>query len=409
MKRNTTVIFSVLTGLLFLMYVLYGIYFNAIGANAESIMAFFRITEGQQGSIMTVQSVAAIALTIVLSLFGERMNKLYGLLAGLAVLGVAAAGIGIMPLYTTVGHGFGVYCAFILLGGFGLITLDLLMNGAVADLFPTRKETLLPVIHAFYGTGAMLSPLFVTWLANPAESVTFARPYLVLGCLAVAASIVSVIVMKKAMPQTPYADREALRARRSENPAEIFKDGRAWLMLIGCMLYSCCQIGLSAWLPQYALNVLHVEAELSNLMLTLYFLGALLSRFLSPLVYRKMAVKRFYGLSLLASVAAFLGFLFLPVPIWAKCIFVVLVGLLQGAAVPAQVILCCDLFPTRSASASSLVILGISFAGLLSPLVMGKLIERVGYGLPMGLLCICVVLSVAVLKLVDAISQRRSA
>lgn len=408
MKQKTTITFAILTGLLFLMYVLYGIYFNAIGANAESIMAFFRITEGQQGSIMTVQSVAAIALTIVLSLFGERINKLYGLLAGLSVLGVAAVAIGLMPQYTESGSGFGLYCAFILLGGFGLIALDLLMNGAVADLFPTRKETLLPIIHAFYGTGAMLSPLFVTWLANPELPVTFARPYLVLGVLAVIASIVSLVVMKRAMPETPYADKEALRARRNENPVEIFKDGRAWLMLLGCTLYSCCQIGLSAWLPQYALDELQVGMEVSNLMLTLYFLGALLSRFLSPLVYRKMAVKRFYGYSLLASAAMFLCFLFLPAPIGVKCVLVVLVGLLQGAAVPAQIILCCDLFPTRSASASSLAILGISFASLLSPLIMGKLIERVGYGLPMVLLAVCVVLSVLVLGVVDRIGRKKS-
>lgn len=405
-KRKLPKCMAVLTGLCFLMYFLYGIYFNSVGANAENMMSFFGITESQQGMILTVQSVACIVMTVVLGLFGERINKLYGLMAGLAVLGAAAIAIGTIPQYRTQGSGFSLLLVFVLVGGFGLITLDLLMNGAIADLFPKQKNTLLPVVHAFFGTGSMLAPLIVTALANPSRPETFANPYLVLGSSALLAALVAVFVMKKAKPMTPYADMKTVRARTNGNPAEIFTDVRAWLFLLCCMLYSCFQIGLSAWLPQYAQTQMDLSYELSNTMLTLYFLGALAARFLSPLVYRKMRVKTFYVLSLSLSALVFLAFLFLPLSFIVRCILLVLTGLLQGPAVPAQVILCCDTFPTRTASASSLVVLGISLASLVAPAAIGALIESVGYQFPMVLIAAAVLLSVGVLLWIGKIRPK---
>ena len=73
--------------LCFALFLLYGVYFNAFGANAESMMAFFGITESRQGFVMTIQSLGGIVMTVLLGLFGERLHKLYGLLAG-AVLAV---------------------------------------------------------------------------------------------------------------------------------------------------------------------------------------------------------------------------------------------------------------------------------------------------------------------------------
>lgn len=398
----------VLTGLCFLMYFLYGIYFNSVGANAENMMSFFRVTESRQGMILTVQSVACIGMTVVLGLFGERINKLYGLMAGLAVLGAAAIAIGTIPQYRAEGSGFSLLLIFVLIGGFGLITLDLLMNGAIADLFPKQKNTLLPVVHAFFGTGSMLAPLAVTALANPSRPETYANPYLALGGAALLAALAAVLVMKKAKPMTPYADMKTVRARTNANPTEIFTDARAWLFLLCCMLYSCFQIGLSAWLPQYAQAKMDLSYELANTMLTLYFLGALAARFLSPLVYRRMSVKTFYVLSLSLSALVFLAFLFLPLPFIVRCILLVLTGLLQGPAVPAQVILCCDTFPTRTASASSLVVLGISLASLVAPAAIGALIESVGYQLPMVLIAAAVLLSVGVLLWIGRIRPKQA-
>lgn len=261
-------ILPLLAVLCFALFLLYGVYFNAFGANAESMMTFFGITESRQGFVMTIQSLGGIVMTVLLGLFGERLHKLYGLLAGAVLVGVAGVTIGTMPLYGN--DSYGLLLVFALIGGVGYITIDLLMNGVIADVFPEKKSTLLPIVHGFYGLGAMLAPLLVTWLTDSSRPATFAVPYLVLGAAALVLGAVFWTVSRRATPHTPYADMTALRDRSVANPAEIFRDKRAWLYLLCCFLYLCFQNGIAVWLPNYYKTVHHMAGGAANAMLTLF-------------------------------------------------------------------------------------------------------------------------------------------
>ena len=67
---------AALLALCFLGFVLYGMYYNGFGANAEAAMAYFGIDEAQNGAILTVQSFGCLAVAVLLGLFGERLNKM---------------------------------------------------------------------------------------------------------------------------------------------------------------------------------------------------------------------------------------------------------------------------------------------------------------------------------------------
>lgn len=406
MMRKLPPLLLALIVLCFLIYFLYGIYFGSFGANAENVMTFFRITESQQGVIMAVQSIGCIMMTIFLGLFGERINKLKGLLFGLFFMGLASVLIGTMSMYLSVGTGYILMLLFSLIGGVGYVSIDLLMNGAIADIYPKEKTTLLPLTHAFYGTGSMLSPLFVTAMTNPALPQTFSKPYLLHGILSLGLCIVCAVVMTRARPLTPYEDSASMHASAARNPAEIFSDIRAWLFLLCSLLYSCFQIGLGAWLPQYVQQMQGASYVLSNTMLSLYFAGALMMRLLSPLMYRKLSVLAFYIISNLLSSAVFLIFLFIELSSLARCALIVMMGILQGCSFPGLFILCGNIFPQRTASASALIVLGISISTCVAPAVIGRMIETVGYRLPMLSITIALVLSVANLFLIQKIGKR---
>jgi len=399
--------FLVLIVLLFASFLLYGTYFNGFGTNAQTTMKFFSITETQLGVILTVQSVGCILISIFLALYGERFNKLRGVTIGLLLMGIAALLIGTMTLYCEPGSGYLLMLVFSLIAGVGFIMIDLLMNGVIADIYPDRKNTLLPFVHAFYGVGAMLAPLYVTALINPELSETFALPYRFLGIAAVAVLIVLFIVGRKLMPQTPYADMQLMQQRAKNNPAEVFRDPKAWLFLLAGVFYLIFQNGLSSWLPSFCSEQLSLEAGSAGIMLTVYFAGALTMRFLSPLIYKKIPVAKFYILSILISAVDFtLCFLLTPAkPLMMA--MVVMGGLLQGAAVPALVILSCDAFPQRTASASAIVVLSVSIATFIGPVVMGRMIESLGFTFPMLVATAC--LLVSVLFVVLATKKRQMA
>lgn len=383
----------VLIPLLFATFLMYAVYFNAFGTNARTAMAFFQISESKLGMILTVQAIGSVVVSIYLALFGERYNKLKGLSLGFILMAVASLLMGTLTLYCKPGSGYGLMLAFSLIAGVGIIMVDLLMNGVVADIYPQQKTKLLPYVHAFYGIGAMLAPLFVTAITKPDKAESFALPYLVIGLVSSALFIGVAIVQKRVLPETPYADMESIRERAKENPAEVFRSAKAWLFLLATVFYVMFQIGLSSWLPSFCSEQMHMESAWAGTMLTAYFGGMLVIRFISPLIYKKMTVSGFYILSNLLSIGVFaLCFLLQPEkPLMLG--LVTLGGVLQGTSVPALVILCCEAFPKRTASASALVVIGVSMASFVAPAALGWLIESFGYVLPLLFSTVCVAIS----------------
>ena len=167
MKEKLRVSAVILLILCFTSFLAYGVHFNCFGTSTETMMQFFRIDESRQGMILTVQSIGGIVMTILLGLYGERINKIHGIALGLGVMGVASVLIGTIPAYCRMGSGYGLMLVFSLLAGLGSLTVDLLMNGVITDVFPERKNVFLPYVHAFYGVGAMLAPMYVSALAAP--------------------------------------------------------------------------------------------------------------------------------------------------------------------------------------------------------------------------------------------------
>ena len=380
-------------------FLLYGTHFNSFGPCTETVMGFFHIDESKTGMILTLQSIGGIIMTVVLGLYGERINKLHGVAVGMGVMGIASLLVGTLPMYCNPGEGYGLLLGFSLLAGLGSLTVDLLMNGVIADMYPDRKSVFLPYVHAFYGVGAMLAPLYVSALTAPEKPASFATCYLILGILAVVLCAGQFVNARRVNPFTPYRDMQAVRKKAMGNPAEVFTDIRAWLFLGAGFLYLSFQTGISAWLPQYCMNKLNFSYDSSATICTFYFLGALIMRLISPMIYKKISVRNFYVLTISVSTVLFLAFLLLPVPPVAAKALIFVMGVLQGASVPALVILCSDAFPDRSASASSVIVLSISLAALICPSVMGSIIKQGRHLGAMVMILVCLPLSIPLLLL----------
>ena len=368
-------------------FALYGMYCNGFGTNAEATMAYFGIDEVKNGAILTVQSFGCLAAAVVLGLFGERLNKIYALAAGLVLLGAASLCTGLIPDIAP--GAYAMMLGFALAGGVGYISVDLLTNSLIADVFREGKNRVLPYAHAFYGGGAMIAPVLVT----PELPESFARPYLLIGIAAVLVGVLLAAAGRGIVPETPYADLTAIRRRARQNPAEIFREGRAWIFLLSAFMNLCFQNGMTTWLPRSCYEVRGYDFTSAGLMVTVFFLGALIMRLLSPLVYAKIGPRRFYRGALLSSAVLFLVFLLVPMPDWAAALITGIMGLLQGATVPTLVIICCDVFPQRTASATSIVVFGVSLASMISPTAMGAVIAASGAQAAMLCITVCTVIA----------------
>ena len=68
-------------------------------------------------------------------------------------------------------------------------------------------------------------------------------------------------------------------------------------------------------------------------------------------------------------------------------------GFMQGGSVPTYVLICCEAFPDRTASAASLCTFSSGIAALTAPLWVGALSEYTGFRLPLVLVCCSLLVS----------------
>lgn len=68
------------------------------------MMAFFEITESQQGLILTLQAIGTLAASVYLALFGERHNKIYVVCFGMGILTLCALAIHLLPVWYPAGR-----------------------------------------------------------------------------------------------------------------------------------------------------------------------------------------------------------------------------------------------------------------------------------------------------------------
>ncbi|MEA5003327.1 MAG: MFS transporter [Christensenella sp.] len=368
----------------FCVFTIYAFYIDSFGPNATVMMNFYQIDSSQQGFILTVQSIGGLAASVFLALMGERFNKIYVVGAGTCIMGAASVCIGFAPSYT-------VLILLVAAAGIGFTCVDIMVNGVIADTYPDRKNTLLPITHAFYGVGAMIAPLFVAGTVNPQVYSSFSVPFLWIGIAALIIFLLYILSGRFVMKDTPYAHMEEMKKCACENPAEIFKTGGAWLLLVICFFQFAFQFGISTWLPTYCIEARGMAFEEAGLLLSGFFGGALVMRFLGPAILRRISAANLFSWFIVA--AAVCMALALSVPgIPVMIVLIIAAGFFQGSNAVALVIMCCAVYPNRTASASAVTVFAVNIATMTVPLLIGEIAKHVGFQLPLYLVCALMVI-----------------
>lgn len=382
MHKNHKLLLIVLFGT----FIAFALYMNVFGTNASLMMRFFGISSMQQGFLLTVQSLGGLFMAIYLSLFGERHNKITFIAIGAAVLAFACIGIGFSQNYAAI-------LALMFVAGFGYTNIDIMTNGVIPDVFPKKKNTYLPLAHAFFGIGAMIGPVFASFAASEAVPASFHTPYFIIGGICILAVAALLLVGRAFSAQTPHGALPEHKKHSASHPAEVFKKPTAWLLLLTGVLNFSFLSGVSSWLPSFFMETHGFSLPESGAVLTLFFAGALAMRFISALLLKKFSpVQLFATCSLICSAAMITAIYSGDATLCS--VFVFIAGFMQGGNAAIVVIMCCDAFPTRTASASSIMVFASVTSYMTAPLWMGAIAQQSGnFQLPLTLVCITMALS----------------
>ncbi len=360
-------------------FAVYAVYVVLFGTLSTSMMDFYAINTGQQGIFTMVGSVGGIAAALFCALCGERFSKLRAIAVGALLLGAATLFIGSAPPYLWV-------CICSLLCGVAYTVIDVMGNSAVTEYFPSRAKTLLPMIQILFGVGTMASPFLATSLLTAGVSRSFVNPFLLVGCLSVAVVIFYSTSLKRAAPYLHAVDLKSMAASAKQNPGEVFRSWKSWVIMLASSLFCAFNTAIIAWYPAFFSLYRDMSAEGAALMLTLFYVGILLMRLVSPFILKRLQPQRVFVYFSFVSVALMLIAINTQ-SIAAAMVFTTLGGAFLSLNTVCTIMIATKLFPTRKASATSLAVFSYNIGGMIAPFTVGVAAETLGLQLPLSIMC----------------------
>src|SRR5262249_49811284 len=147
---------------------------------------------------------ASFSAGAALSRFGIRFT----LVAGAVAVVVGGLGVAARPAFV-------VFLALQSVVGYGTGLLEAALNAYIAS--PASAATLLNLLHAFFGVGALGGPLLAAWMLG---AVSWPTVWLVLALLCVPLAVgFAVTYPARAVSRPPSAGRQGLLVEALRQPA----------------------------------------------------------------------------------------------------------------------------------------------------------------------------------------------
>lgn len=381
--KNLSLSKKLYVSVLFLSFLLFGIFQCLFGAEASVIKDFFNISSSKFGVIITLVSFGGLFISIFSAIFGENLDKMKMITLSLFLMLIGALG-------TIITSNFYVLLIFALLSGLAYTFLDVMNNAIIGDLFAENKKTLLPSLHMFFAVGATFGAFIAGFMVNDKKPQSYIRPFVLIAVCLIITLIFNIITTKKVINEPDYVKP----IKTKQKSGEIFKYPAAWIILLAGIMHFSFQKGVQTWLPTYMMDNIGMSYENASITLTLFFLGAMFSRMLSPVLFNKFNIKRMTMLFMVIS-AISLALALICTNTVIAVILIFISGFFHGIFAAALVYIACDIFPNMPAGASSIVLISISLGGLTAPLWMGVLSDynNIGLRIPMFIICIMMVFS----------------
>ena len=342
------------------------------------------------GSVVTMVTscgtiASSLASAAVINRFGTgRVTAVSTALTALALLGFALA-----PSYLWL-------CVFAVPLGLGAGAIDTALNNYVALHY---KAAHMNFLHCAYGVGITVSPLIMS-VALAAGS--WRAGYL--GATACQAAIalltVAVLPLWGKVGNSSEAVGEESATPRTVSPAALLRRADVRLACLVFLGSVAVEAICNTWAASYLVNARGMGAGDAAGMVTVYFVGMALGRFLSGLLANRFTSRQLVGFGQLVTLAAIVSLL-MPLPLSAAPVGLFLVGFGNSPLYPNMLHLTPRLFGRDLSQSVIGVQMAASYVGSLAiaPL-FGVLGQVLGFWLfPVALLVLCLVVLGAFLAL----------
>lgn len=331
---------------------LYGFYTSAIGSMLVPIGETFKINLKTQSLIFPFNYIGQIVIIFFVGYFADKIGKKFVHIALIVLLGVFA-------LFFNYVNNFTTFMIFFLFMGLSGTSINTIADAAVSDTFLNKKGFYLNIAHAFFGLGALTSPIVFNYIYIRTHD--FRTIYFVLFIISILATILIAIA------KYPAVNNERIRPIVI---VEMLRNKSFFALCLYALLSSGSMHAVSGWIPTLFQKNLNISVSISNYSLSFFWISVVIGRIIVAMLskkYEEYKLLRFLNL---------LIFLVLGSSIFLNNYIFLLInylsyGILLGGTFPLIIAYSAQLFPkyttTRLATIFSFTAVGM----FLLPMLVG--------------------------------------
>lgn len=291
MPKTTRLNTLLLTAICFFAFFIFGFTDNLKGPTLPSMIAELNIDYGTGGNIFFGEYLGFLIATLLTGILADR----FGLKIVMVIASIFLA-IGVSGYSTLATASLLAVSLFII--GLGLGAFELGPNAIIVSVYREQKGLYLNLMAVMHGLGAMLAPLFASWMFGLG---VFWRDIVRWDLLPI-----GILLLFSLLLRFPKAEEKTSLDFRTV-PKVAFK--RNLPLFYGAMLfYVAAEIGLASWLVAYLQDVRGVSVESSNQALAFFFGMLMVGRLLGGFIVHRLGYLRsVFTATLLAVLSLTLG------------------------------------------------------------------------------------------------------
>lgn len=382
MKRND----ALKAFLAFAMYFLAGSTCVMIGSTLPQLVEMYGEKIELVGLLGSAYALGRILTVNITGILVEKIGAVKVIRIGTVFTALFMVGIPALPTFIA-----GMVLAFA--GGFAFGTQDAACPALLSTVFKKNYESSLTFGQGLFGVGTTVAPFLLgVFLSN---EISFAMSYYVLAALSLIIFAISFLVHMEISSIHEDAKEEHIRPLYAKNKALAYTG-----IVITVAAFSAVSTAIGMYTTSFAITKGINEAN-AAFMFTLYNLGCVLGGFLFTWILRYIHAQLVLLMNCTVAFLAILAALLIN-STTGYYVGLFVAGLFLGVLFSVIVAIATRINYKRVSIACSMVATASGIADMLTPIIVGALIVKVGvefsYVFGLGMLGVCI-LSAALLKL----------
>lgn len=343
--------------LTYMMFLMFAMTTDAVGVIIPVLMKQYELSMTMAGLVHYAPMVAIALSGLVFGFIADKLGRKVAIVLGLALYGVIAFGFMLKASFYYV-------LALMVVAGVAIGIFKTAALALIGDISSTAKEhtTTVNGVEAFFGVGAIIGPLVVTYLLS--QGVAWQWLYLIAGVFCV------VLIFLSMQVKYPQPKRECSKPASLEGTFKLLREPYALGFSAVAFLYVAVESAIYVWMPTFLLGYDGPALLLASYALTVFFVLRAAGRFLGMWMLNLLNWE-----AVLAVCTTMIALSFLAAVVYGQvaAVYVLpLSGLFMSVVYPTLNSKGISCFPREQHGAVAGVILFFTAAGAaLGPLIMG--------------------------------------